>query len=100
MAAQRFALEELLEARRKGFPEGAVAKHQLTPKTLSQIHEDAATAGLELGGKGGGGKGGGGKGGGGGGKGGGGGGKGGGGGGAAVRACVRASSKGGEGQAG
>ena len=39
----RFSLEELHTARAAGFPDGAnISKHQLTPKTLSQIHEEAA----------------------------------------------------------
>ena len=39
----RFSLEELHAARAAGFPDGAnISKHQLTPKTLSQIHEEAA----------------------------------------------------------
>ena len=39
----RFSLEELHTARAAGFPDGAnISKHQLTPKTLSQIHEEVA----------------------------------------------------------
>eukprot|EP00964_Phaeocystis_antarctica_P136171 scaffold100598_cov69-Phaeocystis_antarctica.AAC.1 len=39
----RFSLEGLRTARAAGFPDGAnISKHQLTPMTLSQIHEEAA----------------------------------------------------------